>query len=147
MKLFRHRYFLCLSSWPEFLFSGYAGIFSDFRGIVLLSRMHMQNSMDNTEESAKDLESKMDQFPAEPMDVRFNLILNDGSVIDCRAGKEVYESLFGARLEYVPKTLHNLNKGDYVVWEWQEIEPARLPNGLEGYMSGVELARRLYLTD
>lgn len=119
--------------------------------------------MENTEQSP-DLEGKMERMEkieesgyfaegmadgryVAPSDVRFNLILNDGSVIDCRAGKEVYESLFGARLEYVPRTIHNLNRGDYVVWEWQETETANLPRGLDKYVAGVELARRLYLTD
>jgi hypothetical protein len=101
--------------------------------------------MDNAESNANNLEGKMDDIPAEP--VRFNLILKDGSVIDCRAGKEVYEALFGARLEYVPKTIHNLNRGDYTVWEWREVVPAALPSGLEEYISGVELGRKIYLTD
>lgn len=92
-----------------------------------------------------DLEGKMDDIPAEP--VRFNIILVDGAIIDCRAGKSAYETLFGARLEYVPRQVHNLNKGDYTVWEWKEIEPAKLPSGFEDYVSGVELARRIYLTD
>lgn len=99
---------------------------------------------DNTPEGklGADLEDKLD---AEP--VRFNLILTDGSVIDCRAGKDAYETLFGARLEYVPRLIHNLNKGDYTVWEWQEAEPAVIPDPLGEYISGVELSRRIYLTD
>lgn len=94
------------------------------------------------EDSNKLLEERVE---AEP--VRFNIILRDGSMIDCRAGREVYEGLFGARLEYVPRIVHNLNKGDYTVWEWVEREPAAVPDPLADYILGVELSRRIYLTD
>jgi hypothetical protein len=95
--------------------------------------------MDNANES---LEEEIVESP-----VDFVLYLRDGGRISCRAGREVYESLFGAQLEYLPRTVHNLNRGDYTVWEWVEKAPASVPEGLGGYFIDVGLEKMIYLTD
>jgi hypothetical protein len=65
----------------------------------------------------------------------------------CETDKAGYERMFGAELEYAPKIVHNLNKGDHTVWDWREKAPSAVPAALESLIQYVELDRKIYLTD
>lgn len=58
-----------------------------------------------------------------------------------------YESVFGAQLDCVTKIIPNLNSGPYQVQEWVEKQPARVPQGMEQYISSIALEMKRYLTD
>ncbi len=61
--------------------------------------------------------------------------------------QETYEEVFGAKLEYVTKTIPHLNKGPYDVQEWQEIRPATVPETLRDRVAYIRLEQKFYLTD
>jgi hypothetical protein len=79
--------------------------------------------------------------------VEFLLHLAEGGSIRCKASYDICERLFCWKLEYAPRVIHNLNRGDYTVWRWIEKEPAIIPVGLDQYVARIELERKIYLTD
>lgn len=58
-----------------------------------------------------------------------------------------YENVFGAQLDYVPKTIPNLIFGSQQAWEWVEKQPARVPQGLEQYIRAITLEEKAYVMD
>jgi hypothetical protein len=58
-----------------------------------------------------------------------------------------YESVFGAKLAYVTRTIPNLNRGPYKVQEWVEQVPAMVPASLQDRIESIRLDQKMYLTD
>jgi hypothetical protein len=89
------------------------------------------------------LEEKAKDITIAVLDLKnINMQLVSGST-----SQETYEKLFDAKLNYVTRTIPNLNRGPYQVQEWQEVKPASVPDYLKAYVSSISLEQRMYLTD
>jgi len=61
--------------------------------------------------------------------------------------KSTYERVFGAELDYITKTIPNVNKGPYDVQEWNEFKPAQVPEAFADKIEYIGLEQKTYLTD
>ncbi len=67
--------------------------------------------------------------------------------VNGETSQATYESVFGAELRYVTRTISNLNKGPRDIKEWVEVKPATVPASLQDRIEHIGLAKMMYLTD
>lgn len=61
--------------------------------------------------------------------------------------QKTYEKIFRAELNYITRTIPNVNRGPYDVQEWTEIKPAVVPEHLKDRVVYIRLEQQIYLTD
>ncbi len=82
------------------------------------------------------------------LEINVQRLRNLGMVmINGSTDQETYEKVFNAKLDYQKRTIPNLNKGPYDVWEWVETKPAEVPERLKNHIASIKLSVSLYLTD
>jgi hypothetical protein len=63
------------------------------------------------------------------------------------ANPYTYEKLFSVALEYETRIGHNINRGPFLVREWAERRPAKVPDTLKDKIKAICISHTVHLTD
>ncbi len=94
-----------------------------------------------------DLKSDLEALATDSEVHILDLKISKMQFVNGRTSQATYESLFGAELRYVTRTIPNLNKGPRDIKEWVEVKPATVPASLQDRIESIGLAQKMYLTD
>ncbi len=61
--------------------------------------------------------------------------------------KQEFEKLYQVSLYWNTKTVNNINTGPFQVSDWVMTGKPKVPKDLEDYVAGIQLDRKVYLTD